>query len=523
MLAFGAVVVLIAARKLFVIHSLATPCITGDVTRSVDVAFILKRTRDCKLYRSGSCSKFARDTMLLRVRFADGETVRVDVSGSGQDLLEELGAQILSLDRTRGPFTLFHDIGFRESLKAEKLSHGDFVFVHGSPGIDHSLGEPHGSNQNMASQASSSSNTEAQVTASNSTNVQEDPGTSWRPRCMHGPKGMCEHCMPKEDKKSRYERELAKWKGRGMSIAVMEALEALKIRVKAQENPHVSAAVVDNDSASQFQEYLARISFSQQRIGVCYGTYDAQEKETTVSAIYEPPQSGSHDTYDLIEGSEAGDMDDRAEKLAALLGLSCVGVVISARPRKCILSAKDIVFMAKMVQRLPESARRAFVVLLVSETETGETAFEAYQLSDQASDMYKQGAFSPLDEQKPNAGRVLTKEEVLVEGKETRKVHTEFFLVNVPIKTTQGRLRTAFPVENRDLTPQGPADVASAVADSSGLPYGKRLADFHLLLFLTTFFDMETDMPGLVGAVQAECDTIEEGYRLMIDSIASSS
>jgi nuclear protein localization protein 4 homolog len=337
---------------------------------------------------------------------------------------------------------------------------------------------------------------------------------------LHGPRGMCEHCMPTEDKKSRYERELAKWKGKGMSIGAMEALEALKFRVKSQETAHISAAVVDNAAATEFQAYLAKTSFSQQRLGMCYGRFDPTEKESQIRAIYEPPQRGSESTYEMLQGEDSGDISERAAKLATMLELECVGLVISARPRRCILSAKDVIVASKLLSTLNPDARKAFVILLVSMTESGETAFEAYQLSDQAVEMYQNNIFAPEEDQKPNGGRVLMKEKVFVEGKETEKVHTEFFLLNIPIKSMDGGLRISFPVENRDLQPQSTADVKRAVDASSGLAYGKRLADFHLLLFLSSFLDIVTDMPGLTAHVKSGSNDIEEGYRLLIDSMA---
>eukprot|EP00173_Palmaria_palmata_P003046 Plantae.Rhodophyta-Palmaria_palmata.ctg3167.p1 GENE.Plantae.Rhodophyta-Palmaria_palmata.ctg3167~~Plantae.Rhodophyta-Palmaria_palmata.ctg3167.p1 ORF type:complete len:323 (-),score=84.54 Plantae.Rhodophyta-Palmaria_palmata.ctg3167:319-1230(-) len=302
----------------------------------------------------------------------------------------------------------------------------------------------------------------------------------------------------------------------------MEALDALKYKVKPQNDASVSAAVVDSAAAGEFQKYLARTGFSQQRLGICYGRYEEAENETHVEAIFEPVQRGGKDSYDVVTGDDAGDIGARAEKLAALLDMRCVGMVISARERKCILSAKDIVTACAMMADLSEAARKDFVVLLVGKEETGETSFEAYQISDQAVEMFEAGIFADASVQKPNGGKVLAVEDCLVEGKETRKIHSEFFLMNVPIKgKEEGKLRIKFPVENRELTLQGPDGIKACLSDKE-LSYGKRLADFHFLLFLTSFFDMETDMPGLCGPIKIGDDEVGEGYRLMIDSMASS-
>lgn len=470
--------------------------------------------------------------MLFRARFPNGETVRIKCTNDA-DLL----AQIIALDKVGDPVSLYSDVKFQDPFRAASAKNGDFVYVKGSVVVDIEAEEAEEAAWNakiesrrVAEEAkkfaaeekekANGSDTAGAAQAADSGERPEDE-PEWRPRCKCGPNGMCESCMPAEDKRGRYKRELEKWNGKGMSVAVMEALEALKFKVKPQEDAHISAAVVDNSAAGAFQAYLAKTSFSQQRIGVCYGRYSHEEKETRVEAVYEPPQKGSPDTYDMFNGEEAGDISVRAEKLAKLLGLREVGIVISARERKCILSAKDIVVAASLLAKLSPAARKDFVVLLVGVEENGETSFEAYQISDLAVEMYEAGIFEDASKQRENGGRIHTTEDVLVEGKDARKIPTEFFLLNIPIKSMEGFLRVAFPVENRELQPQGPADIRSSLAQSEGLSYGKRIADFHLLLFLSSFFDMETDMPGLAGGVKAGADEVEEGYRLMIDSMGA--
>lgn len=493
-----------------------------------------------------SAALHARE-MLLRVRFPDGQTVRITAADE-----PDLRAAISALNKVERGFSLHGDVACKQPFDAAAAKPGDFVYVAGKRVIDveeEARDEAKRERRRLATErveAAVAALAEAERKAAGKTEKErlrraavaaggekvakiggerDDEPPPWRPRCKHGPNGMCEGCMPSEDKRVRYLKQVAKLQGKGMSVAAMEALDALKYKVKPQAEPWVSAAVVDNGAAAEFQQYLARMGFAQQRLGVCYGRYGAEEKETCVEAIYEPVQKGSADTYDIVSGADAGDIGHRAEQLAALLDMRCVGMVASTRGRKCILSAKDVVTACSMIAPLSEPARKDFVVLLVGVEESGETSFEAYQISDQAVEMYEAGIFAPVAEQKPNGGRVTTTEDVLVEGKETRKIHTEFFLMNIPIKSAEeGKLRIKFPVENRELQPQGPGDVKGAVGPAGGgdeLSYGKRLADFHLLLFLSSFFDMNTDMPGLAGAVRDGKDDVDEGYRLMIDAMAA--
>ncbi|KAK4385247.1 NPL4-like protein 2 [Sesamum angolense] len=57
---------------------------------------------------------------------------------------------------------------------------------------------------------------------------------------------------------------------------------------------------------------------------------------------------------------------------------------------------------------------------------------------------------------------------------------------------------------------------------AKGLPFVKRISDFHLLLLLARFLDINADVPALAGCVQTQA-TIPEGYQLLIESLASAS
>lgn len=286
---------------------------------------------------------------------------------------------------------------------------------------------------------------------------------------------------------------------------------------------------------------------------------EVRPEDVRVEVIYEPPQVGDGETYRLGEegGGDGGggsgngvsgaggsggnsgggggggregapvDIDSRAERLAAWLGLRQVGIVFSARPRRCLLSGRDVAVVAEAVlsveRRYGAAAAASFVAVVVTLAEDGQTLFEAYQISDQAVAMVRAGVVKPAAEQKPNSGKLLTTEPVFVEGKEVTAVHTEFFLVNVPIRAHEGWLRSAFPVESRELAPQTVGHMGASLDPK--LPFYRRVSDFHLLLFLSNMLDMDVDMPRLAAAVaqQRELSADEDGYRLMIEAIANPS
>lgn len=84
----------------------------------------------------------------------------------------------------------------------------------------------------------------------------------------------------------------------------------------------------------------------------------------------------------------------------------------------------------------------------------------------------------------------------------------------------QGPLTTTFPVENR----QPPASLQALkgyLERNKNKPYVKRISDFHLLLLLSNYLDINTDVPQLTEAIHTQ-GPVPDGYQLIIESLASS-
>ena len=150
--------------------------------------------------------------------------------------------------------------------------------------------------------------------------------------------------------------------------------------------------------------------------------------------------------------------------------------------------------------------------------------FEAYQVSDQCQDLVQRGWFqrSPMDtgvSEMWNPEEPEDKTPVVVAGLDATKVDNEWFMCPVKILDHGSSLRSDFPIENR-LTPQGLSELRSYMQAERGRPLKETLADFHLLLYLAKnrHLDLE-DVVRIGEAVQAGED-VQEGYRLIIESIA---
>jgi nuclear protein localization family protein 4 len=85
----------------------------------------------------------------------------------------------------------------------------------------------------------------------------------------------------------------------------------------------------------------------------------------------------------------------------------------------------------------------------------------------------------------------------------------------------QGPLSTTFPIENR-ITQVTMRALRSHLDRAKNLPFVKRISDFHLLLFLAKFLDLNSDVPALSECVLTQT-AVPEGYQLLIESMANTS
>jgi len=83
----------------------------------------------------------------------------------------------------------------------------------------------------------------------------------------------------------------------------------------------------------------------------------------------------------------------------------------------------------------------------------------------------------------------------------------------------QGPLSSTFPIENR-ITQVTMRALRSHLDRTKNLPFVKRISDFHLLLFLAKYLDLNSDVPALAECVLAQT-AVPEGYQILIESMAT--
>ncbi|WOL15855.1 NPL4-like protein isoform X1 [Canna indica] len=306
----------------------------------------------------------------------------------------------------------------------------------------------------------------------------------------------------------------------------IDDLIARQVRVARQESPHCAAASFDRDAANAFQLYVAdTLAFAIKRAGFLYGRVRPADRSVAVDFIYEPPQHGSEDAVSLFR-----DPDEEAlvEAIAAGLGMRRVGFVFTqavgrkAGTAEYTMSGREVLQAAQMHAEvgIPEWVT-AVVKLQVGEDGATDVHFEAFQMSDTCVRLFKEGWFVSEFGEDDDPGVSRMKKDVVVSGKDTKQVDNDFFLVLVKISDHQGPLSSSFPIENRIsiLTLKA---LRSHLDRTKRLPFVKRISDFHLLLLLSRYLDVNADVPALAECVQKQA-SVPEGYQLLIESFAAAS
>ncbi|KAL0341212.1 UNVERIFIED_CONTAM: NPL4-like protein 1 [Sesamum radiatum] len=253
------------------------------------------------------------------------------------------------------------------------------------------------------------------------------------------------------------------------------------------------------------------------------GSFVSEEGKVEVDFIYEPPQRGTEENLMLLRDP---DEEKLVEATALGLGMRRVGFIFTQTIHQ---NKKDYTMSnAEVLQAVELHAEgnlkewvTAVVKLEVNEDGGADVHFEAFQLSDMCIRLFKEGWFEReiQEEVDPKLSRM--KKDVVVGGKDTRNVDNDFFLVVVKISDHLGPLSSTFPIENRN-SPVTMKALKNHLDRTKSLPFVKRISDFHLLLLIARFLDVNADVPALAACVQMQA-TVPEGYQLLIESLATAS
>eukprot|EP00937_MAST-01D_sp_MAST-1D-sp2_P005003 g5003.t1 len=268
---------------------------------------------------------------------------------------------------------------------------------------------------------------------------------------------------------------------------------------------------VDSALCNDFQNFMRRVGaepFGACRCGFLFGRF-LEDGKVQVDAMYEVPQEGTQGGVSMFEDEH----EERAEAVAGYLGFERVGVMIAHPPRAegHKLTGAETKLAADL--NLEVGADKPFVVVTCTLGEDGGAVFEAYQVSEQCLAMADAGALQESsDATKCQVHETFT---AMVEMKAEPAVDVSFFLVPVAVNAHDSGLDCAFPRANRDGSLQTQDAIGQHLRQRADQPFVKRIADYHLLIYLCNFLDQATDMQAVCANVR-DGAPVQEGFELII-------
>ena len=317
---------------------------------------------------------------------------------------------------------------------------------------------------------------------------------------------------------------------------LMAAFEANRIRWQAARTKKVQ---LDRDSAEIFQSFSLSRNWALMRCGILYGTVkevevevpDAKtgepvkkiERSVAVHSIYEPTQHGDKKGHTLERRPDAA--EEKADAIATLFGLVRVGLIVThpARDKAQLpLTSSELIAAAKEQSRFGDHC--VLITVGPAIDQGNQITADAWQATEQAVRLYRAGLIGVCDQSAAYVQSteplevVLSNEEKMNPSSGKREppksmepshfVDTKWMTGYIAIEAFATPLfgnrfarfdrpgELPLSLQNVKAFLQSPARAA--------LPFGDRVRDFHLLLFLAAsgVFDVKSDLAPLIEIIR---------------------
>lgn len=324
----------------------------------------------------------------------------------------------------------------------------------------------------------------------------------------HRPDQRCQDCIPLQDisYKMRTDCKSHKPYPQGMCNKCIPQSVILN-RQKYRHWDYIS--ILNYSELQAFVDYWQSLHCMEQRVAWLYGYYSEDPSypdgvRVNIEAIYDPPQIGEMNGFQILNDEEEGYVDIIAE----CLSLEKVGWIYTSLNYESFLTPKEIREIAKMQDRFsimhPEGVKVSkFVTIVVKpKGDTGESGIDWYMVSDLCQALERDNIFGNSEENKMMVVREPEENEmvpaIIKEGKTVKEFDPEYFIVSLSNGQPKDEIQDYkilknydFLAQNRRMKPNK-TDFKKYISAHKGDKSVNKFAWFQFLLYLAKQFDIDT-------------------------------